>query len=278
LSSFRNLSLFLLFLPTIGIATPLTLRAAKSPGGPNPWDMPAQFSYLNNSGGNDSYAINAAVSGNLPNIPNTTAQSQITAWIAKNTLLAKKQDKRGLEAAVGFAGGDQHFGYIPQLSLSVDQDFVTNSNEATIEATIDFASINLNLAGCGKSFMHGCTYWDFLLGIYSNDVKSSRNNTGIGTINGSKAVLKLTSNPFSSDQKLSPLSFSVLAQGQWDSSASNARVKENRPLYKGTISWRFYKEEDSIKPSIALERVVGSDLLAGLDKQAYTQLSFRVAF
>lgn len=278
MSSFRNLTFFLLFLPTIVIADPLSLKAAKAPGGPNPWDQPAQISYLSNGGGNDSYAINAAISGNLPNIPNTTAQPQITAWIAKNTLLAKKQDKRGIEAAIGFTGGDQHFGYTPQLSLSIDQDNVKNSNESTIEATIDFASVNLNLAGCGKALMHGCTYWDFLLGIYSNDVKSTQNNTGLGRINGSKAVLKITSNPFSADQAFSPLSFSALAQGQWDASASNARVKETRPLYKATISWRFYMKEDSIKPSIALERVVGSDLLAGLDKQAYTQLSFRVAF
>ena len=39
MSLFRNFTFFLLFLPSIGIAYPLSLKAAKAPGGPNPWDQ-----------------------------------------------------------------------------------------------------------------------------------------------------------------------------------------------------------------------------------------------
>lgn len=269
--------LMLVTLSTAAVADPLSLRAAKTPSS-TPWDMPAQISYLNNSGSGSSYSINAAVSGNLPNIPNTTWQPQITAWVAKNTLLAKRQDKLGIEASIGFAGGDQHFGYIPQASLSIDQDHVVNSSESTIEITADLTSTDVNLGGCGKSIMHGCTYWDLLLGIYSNNVSSTENNTDLGRISGSKLIAKVTSNPYGSTDWLAPISLSLMAQGQWDASASGSRAKENRTLYKATVSWRFYKEGDSVKPSLSLERVVGADLLAGLDKQAYTQVSFRLAF
>lgn len=282
MKSIRALGIIALTLPAIALADgnafPVTLKSAKAPSGKNAWDLPAQLAYLSNSDGDDSYAVNAALSGNLPNVSGTTLQPQITAWIAKNTQLAKKQNKYGLEAAIGYAGGDEHFGYIPQFSVSFDRDEVKHTDERTYQATVDFTSVDVNLAGCGRALVHGCTYWDMLAGVYSNDVHSSASGTGLGRVNGGRLVLKLTSNPFAQGHPLAPVSFAALAQVLHDVSASDSRAKENRKYYRATVSWRFYDEGASVKPSMALERIIGADLLTGQDYQAYTQLSFRLEF
>ena len=258
-----------------GFLSGLELKAAKAPGS-KAWELPAELSYLNSSGGESSYATNAAVSGILPNIPGTTIQSRLTAWVAKNTLLEKEQDKRGIEAAIGMAGGNEHFGYFPQISVSIDRDRVKQTHERTYEATIDFISKDLRLGGCGVARVHGCTYWDLLAGLYSNDVRSADNNLGLGRVNGGRLVLQVTSNPFAAQHPLAPLSFTALAQRQWDRSASAMREKDTRRNYVGAVAWRFYDENSKVKPSIALKRVLGADLLTGQEEQGYTQLAFRL--
>lgn len=252
------------------------LKAAKTPGGPMPWESPAQLSYLHETGGESSYAVNAAFAAVFNNIAQTTIQPQLTAWVAKNTLTAKQQDKRGIEAAIGMAAGDAHFGYVPQISVSAERDKVKGTDERTYEATVDFISTDLKLGGCGHAATRGCTYWNFMAGLYSNDVRSSDDNTGLGRLSGGRIVVKVTSTPFPESHPLAPIGFSASAQGQWDHNASSMRVKENRRHYVAALAWRFYGENAKLKPSLALQRVLGSDLMTGLSHQAYTQLAFRL--
>lgn len=264
------------FLFATNASAQLELKAAKSPSGKNQWEQPAQISYLSNSGGESSSAINAAVSSILPNIPKTTIQAQVTAWIAKNSMTTRKQDKRGIEASVYMALGSAQFGYLPQVIASVDRDRIKHTDERTYEATVDFTSVPLNLGGCGNAVRRGCTYWNAMAGFYSNDVRSSTDDMSLGRLSGTRLLIQATSSPFPEGTALAQLGFSASAQAQWDHSASQHRIKQNRHLYKASMVWKFYTGTDKYKPSIALERVRGSDLFTGLENQAYTQLALRL--
>ena len=266
--------LFIIF--PIAASAQVELKAAKAPSGKNLWEQPAQISYLSNTGGESSSAIDAAASTTFPNIRGTTIQTQLTAWIAKNSLSTRKQDKRGIEGSVYMAFGDQRFGYLPQLIISIDRDKIKRTDEWTYEATVDFTSVPLNLGGCGHAASKGCTFWNAMTGFYSNNVRSSADGLGRGHVNGVRMLLQLTSAPFPETNFLAPLSISATAQGQWDRSASSSRAKQNRRMYKVGLGWKFYDAGAKYKPSIALERVLGSDLLTGQEGQAYSRLALRL--
>ncbi|MDQ2823373.1 MAG: hypothetical protein M3Y65_23845 [Pseudomonadota bacterium] len=174
------------------------------------------------------------------------------------------------------AYGDAGFGFLPKLLVSADRDLIKKTDERTYEATIDLTSVPINLGGCGNALSKGCTYWDLMGGAYSNDVRSSDNGAGRGRVNGARIVIQLHSFPFPETTSLAPLSLTLSVEGQWDISASADRIKQDRHIVKAALGWKFYVGNPKYKPSIALVRVVGSNLLTGQENVAYTQLALRL--
>jgi hypothetical protein len=261
-------------------AAPLTLRAAKAPVTPNAWDEPAQLSYTKNANGTESYAVNAALSVPTPNIPGTTAQGLVGFWVAKNTLLEKAQDKIGIDASIGLAvGSDKKAeGAFLQATVTGEYDELKSTRGSTLLLAADFVALErLRLGGCGKAGTKSCTYWNLQAGVYSNRAYNASKSID-GRSAGTQVNVKVTSNPFDESSSFHRLGISVSAQYQNDFDSSGTRKKDHRSLFRAKLTWRLYKEEDFAKPSISLERVTGADLLAGLEKQAYTRVAFGLQF
>jgi hypothetical protein len=254
---------------------PISLNAAKAPGSTS-WTDPATFTYVSNKKGADHYSINAALSGNIWNSKKQPIQTQVSAWIAKNTSLDKEQDKYGIDINTLWVIPNNNLIF----NIGLEEDNIGNSKGSSIQIYDQFAKKDWNLGSCGDSLDKGCTYWDFTLGLYNHDINQTNDSTGEGSVAGAKAILKITSNPFSVDHSLNPLKFEFFAQTQNEFSASGDRKKENRELIKAKIIWSFYKSNESpaYKPAIGLEWVDGEDLFTGLPDQNYTQLNVMLQF
>jgi hypothetical protein len=200
--------------------------------------------------------------------------------VAKNTLIEKVQDKHGLDLSFGaqFNTADDKDGAFLQLTLTGERDQAKDTKGSTLLLSADFQSFErLNLGGCGRSNSKRCTFWNAQLALYSNQaLNPSKSIDGRST--GTQLVVKVTSRPFPAEHGLHRLTFSVSGQLQNDFDASGTRKKEHRSLYKAKASWRFHTEEDTVKPSLSIERATGSDILQGLEKQAFTKVAFGLQF
>lgn len=262
-----------------GFEWPVSLAAAKAPGSTNLWDLPASLSYLRSAGDQTSYSINAALAVKTPVIFGQTGQAKIEPWVAKNTLIAKKQDKYGIDVGVGAVYNLSGWILFPMGTVGYARDKVEGTEESVIQGTLDLGYEPWYLGGCGGGGgVLGCTYWDLQVGMYNQGVRARDEEPGNGHATGLSGLVQITSNPFAESSTLGPLMLSASAQLLSEIHVTQDRDKDHYPLYQAKIAWKFYKQGDKAKPALALQRVYGEDPIQGMSKQGYTKLSFTLAF
>ena len=265
--------------PGIALAD-LSLTAAPAPDS-QPWRAPAKISAIHADGQSTAYALQAAVNYTTPAWSwgrSSVWQGAFSPFLSKNTVLSKKQDNQGLAANLFGAVGDlteQTFGLLAQAGIAARRDRVKDDTAYTLTAELSPVSVKYRLGGTGRPAGSGYFFLP-TVGVYSDTIARIDGDVGKGTVQGVRAQLEALWYPAKS------ILARAAVQLQHDTSASRDRIKENRKLYTVGVSYLFYDELTATpgtwRPSIALERVYGADLLQGLEKQGVTQLTFKLAY
>jgi len=244
---------------------------------------------LRNANGDSSYATQAALNYAIP-YPfaigeNSVWQPRIAPYVNKNNQLEKHQDNHGLNGALVGAIGDlteQEFGGLAQVGITVKKDRVANNDAATLTVDYTLLSTRHHLGGTGQPAGTGYMFVP-TAGIYSDDIRRSKDGAGLGRLSGVRLELDAKWYPWRTPtgaSSASAVSFDLTAQVQRDLASTDQRVKETRRYFSLGISYLFFEptSKKGWQPSIGLDHVTGADLLQGLAKQNYTQVSFKLKY
>ena len=260
----------------VAAGLPLSLTAARAPVQQG-WTEPARFALVNNARGEDYYAIDMALSADLPAVAmfDGVYQGQLSLWLARNSLLQREQNKFGLDYIGPYVV--PHHNLV--LEAGLEKDEVLAQSGVLLQLYDQLSYLPWRLGGCGTRLDAGCTFWNAALGTYAQAITDSP-GAGEGTVAGIRAQLQLISTPFAVSSPFNPLDMELTAQWQNDVSASQRRSREHRRLLTASLVWNFYKtnERPLYQPAIAVEWVDGEDLFTGQPDQRYTQISLLLRF